>query len=181
MKFDCISDFIFYSRPTDSADVILVPGGSHKQLMEKAVELYRNGVSRYILPSGGANAKLLKHSTEFDFLKHVATESGVPESAILKEDKAGNTFENAEFSYQVLLENEIACARALIVCKAFHARRALLTYQYAFPRNVDFYVCPVVDRRGITKDSWQSNQDFVNIVMGEVIKIGTYFKDKVMV
>lgn len=162
------------------ADVILVPGGSHRQLMEKAVELYKKGVSRYILPSGGPNKKLLNHDSEFDFLKQVAIESGVPACAILKEDKARHTFENAAFSYKVLQENGITCTRAIIVCKAFHARRALLTYQYVFPKTVDFYVCPIVDTSGITKDSWQNNQDFVNIVMGEVMKIGDYFRDKII-
>ncbi len=179
-RYDCISDFIFYSRPTDLADVILVPGGSHKKLMEKAVELYKNGVSRYILPSGGSNKNLVNYNTEFDFLKEIATELDVPDSAILREDKATNTFENAAFSYRVLQENEIVCSRALIVCKAFHARRALLTYQYVFPKTIDFYVCPIDDRRGITKESWQSNQDFVDVVMDEVVKIGAYFKDKVL-
>lgn len=179
-RYDCVSDFIFVERPTNCADVILIPGGSHKQLMEKAVELYLQGVSPYILPSGGYNKKILNFSTEFDFLKDIAINLGVPDYAILKEDMAKNTFENAEFSYKVLLQNAIAFSRVLIVCKAFHARRALLTYQYVFPENIEFYICPIVDTRGISKDTWQNNQDYINIVMAEVVKIGSYFKDKIL-
>lgn len=44
--FDCISDFIFVVDDIEPSDIILIPGGSHPQLMEKAVELYIKGLEQ---------------------------------------------------------------------------------------------------------------------------------------
>lgn len=46
--FDCISELVFVKTETKIADIILIPGGSHPQLMEKAAELYKHGLALYI-------------------------------------------------------------------------------------------------------------------------------------
>lgn len=177
--FDCISDLIFVETGVEVADVILIPGGSHPQLMEKAVELYNNSLATYILPSGGVNPKLPNYESEWEYLKDIGISLGVPEEVILKEDQASNTFENAELSWKVLQKLDRPIRKAILVCKAYHTRRALLTYQSNFPLDVQFYVSPVVDKRGISKDTWFLDSENINIVMGEVEKIGKYFKDKI--
>lgn len=151
LPIDCISDFIFASTAIECSDVILIPGGSHPQLMQEAVRLYKCGFAPFILPSGAGNPNLLNHDSEWQFLRDIGVSLGVPEEAILKEDQATNTFENARYSYDVLTEKDISIKRAILVCKAFHARRALLTYKYYFPLEVEFLVAPVTDKRGITK------------------------------
>ena len=176
---DCISEFIFVSTVIEPSDVILVPGGSHPQLMQEAVRLYHEGYAPFILPSGGANSKLANHDSEWHFLQGIGVSLGVPENAILTEDKANDTFENACFSYDVLVKKGIGVKQAIIVCKAFHARRAMLTYQYCFPTGTEFFVSPVPDKKGITKNNWCLDNDSVHIVMEEVRKIGTYFTDKI--
>jgi uncharacterized SAM-binding protein YcdF (DUF218 family) len=176
--FDCISDFIFVEDLPQKADVILIPGGSHPQLMVKAAELYQQGFAPYILPSGGAKPKLPAYESEWEFLEKIALGLDVPEKAILKENKAHNTFENAVFSKEVLLEMNLPVDKAILVCKAYHSRRALLTYQVIFPET-RFLVAPVIDNRGITKSNWYTRQDFVSVIMGEVRKIGQYFEDKI--
>jgi hypothetical protein len=67
--FDCITDFIFVENELSFCDIILIPGGSHPQLMEKAVELLEMGMAKYILPSGGKNNKLPDYRNEAEFLK----------------------------------------------------------------------------------------------------------------
>lgn len=178
--FDCISEFIFVETEVEKSDVILIPGGSHPQLMERAVELYNNGLACYILPSGGFNSKLPNYESEWEYLKTIGTMLGVPEMAILKEDKAKHTFENAELSWKKIQSMNIDVKNVILVCKAFHSRRALLTYQSVFPSNVNFFVSPVVDMKGISKHTWFSNDEHINIVMGEVVKIGKYFEDKII-
>lgn len=65
------------------------------------------------------------------------------------------------------------------MCKAYHSRRALLTYKSVFPSNVHFYISPIIDKRGISKENWFLNEDSFRIVMNEVVKIGNYFEDKI--
>lgn len=176
--FDCITEFVFVETDLEKSDVIFIPGGSHPQLVEKAAGLYHQGLAQYILPSGGYNLNLTSYKSEWAFLKTTALQYNVPESAILKEDQAGNTFENADFSRSVLIDKGIVVKKAILVCKSYLSRRALLTYQKVFPE-VTFFVAPVADYRGITRDNWFLNRGHIHIVMGEVAKIGKYFEDQI--
>lgn len=171
--FDCITNFIFVETEIVSADVILVPGASHSQLMKQASSLYQQGFAPNILPSGGANPRL--ETTEWDFLRNIGIANGVPEEAILKEDKAQNTFQNARFSLDVLQKAGIHPRKVIIVCKAYHSRRALLTYQTEFPRETEFFISPIIDRTGVTKENWFLSEGGINLIMTEVEKIGKYF------
>ena len=181
--FDCITDFVFVENKITNADIILVPGSIRPQLIEKAIELYKQGFAPYILPSGGIGPKLAKEiswgisnrGSEWEYLQHTAIASGIPEKAILKEDKALNTFENASLSRQVIEQKDILVKKAILVCKAHHARRALLTYQSAFSSEIEYIICPVIDNRNIKKDNWFLDQEKINLVMSEVGKIGKYF------
>lgn len=171
--FDCITDFIFVETPLERADVILVPGGSHPQLMEKAAALYHEGLAPYILPSGGSTKHV--ETTEWAFLRDVGVSLGVPEEAILKEDRAQNTFENARYSFEVLQRAGIRPNKVIMACKAGHSRRALLTYRTVFPMETKFFVAPVIDKTGIGRDNWFRTEEGIRRVMTEVEKIGKYF------
>jgi uncharacterized SAM-binding protein YcdF (DUF218 family) len=148
--FDCITEFMFFETGIEPSDVILVPGGSHPQLMERASELFHQGLAPYILPSGGSTPNV--SSTEWEFLRDVCVSLGVPERAILREDKASNTFENARFSWLELQQQGIRVKKAILVCKSYHTRRALLTYQVEFPQGIEFSVSPVTDKTGTTSE-----------------------------
>jgi len=181
--FDCITDFIFFENRPAKADIILVPGGLRPQLIDKAIELYEQGFAPYILPSGGIGPKLAKEiedgisswRSEWEFLQKIALAKGVPEKAILREDKALHTFDNASLSRQIVQENNIVIKKAILICKAHHSRRALLTYQTAFSSEVEYIVCPIVDDRDVRKDNWFLNDAKIEMVMSELVKIGQYF------
>lgn len=174
--FDCISELVFVKTEIKTADIILVPGGSHPQLMEKAAELYNQGLAPYILPSGHFNPKIPEYSSEWEFLKSIGVKLGVPEEKILKEDQASHTFENAEFSWGVIKENKLPVKKAILVCKAYHSRRALLTYQTVFPKDIEFFIAATPDKKEVTKDNWFLDEEKIKTVMGEVVKIGKYFE-----
>jgi uncharacterized SAM-binding protein YcdF (DUF218 family) len=172
--FDCISDFMFFETELQHSDVILVPGASHPQLMERAAMLYHQGFAPFILPSGGSTPHVEK--TEWEFLKNIGISLGVPPEAILKEDQATNTFENARFSLDIIQKRGITPSRVILVCKNYHARRALLTYQFTFPSDTIFYVSPVIDKTGVEKDNWFQDENKINYVMNELEKVGKYFR-----
>ncbi len=179
-----ISDFIFISDPPENADIIFIPGGSYPELPEYAARLYKEGYAPYILPSGrysikhGAflGSKTKKelygdpYQTEFEFMKDVLIKNGVPSGAILKEDQAQYTQQNAFFSRAVTDRNGLAIKKAIIVCKAFHARRCLTYWQLAYPET-DFRVCSV-SPDGLTKENWFQTEKGVDRVLGELARCG---------
>ncbi len=175
--YDSIADFIFCQDQPAKADVIFVPGSNQREIAENAARLYKEGWAPYVLPSG-RYAKAVgsfpgQQKSEWQFLREVLLENGVPESAILKEDKATFTWENAKFSKQVLEQAGITVNQAILSCQAFHTRRSLLYYQSVFTET-QFLVCPV-STKGITKENWYLTQEGTDQVLGEVERIGQQF------
>jgi len=178
---DAITNFIFVDDVISPCDIILVPGGSHPQLAQKAAELFNHGMAKLILFSGRANPKIPDFSSEAEYLKSHAVSLGVPTDCIICEDRAAHTLENAEFSLATITQMGINVNSAILVCKAYHSRRVLSTYQYVFSNDTTFLVAPITDKRGLEKHNWTSKQEYVDRVMSEVEKLGKYFKNKIIV
>ena len=182
-----ITNFIFVEDEPQKADAIFLPGGSHPEQPEYAVELYHKGYAKWLIPSGGVSVKrdrwpgvrskadVYNGNYQFDceFLTDVFLKNGVPADAIIGENKSGHTRDNAFLSRMVVDEKGIEIKTAIIVCKAFHARRCLMHYQMAFP-DTTFYVCPVVCM-GITKDNWYKSEQGIDRVLGELARCGNQF------
>jgi len=172
--FDCISDFVFVEHEVVSSDILLVPGGSVPAQMHRAIELYRSGIAPWILPSGGPSPHLKDWASEWEFYRSLAVKAGIPEKAILQEDRATNTLENAMYSWRVIQEAGLQITKAVLVCKAHHSRRALLTYQAMFPLGVEFTVSPILDSRNIGRDNWYLDEQKTHYVFEELRKIGKF-------
>ena len=182
-----ITNFIFVEDKPQKVDAIFLPGGSHPEQPEYAVELYRKGYAKWLIPSGGVSVKRDRwpgvrskadiyngdYQSDCEFFTDVFIKNGVPSDVIVGEDKSGHTRDNAFLSRKVVDENELEIKTALIVCKAFHARRCLMLYQMAFP-NTTFYVCPVVCL-GITRDNWYKSEQGIDRVLGELARCGNQF------
>ena len=185
-----ISDFIFIEDELQKADVILIPGGAYPELPELAARLWEEGYAEYVVPSGAyaitegkfAGVKSKKnlytgdYETECDFYCDVLKQKGVLEKAIIREDKSQFTAQNAWFSKDILQEKGMMPKRAIICCKAFHARRCLMYYQFTFP-DTEFIVAPAKDTHGgvINKDNWYLSESGVEKVLGELNRIGSQF------
>ncbi len=185
-----VTDFIYVSDAPEKADVILVPGSRKIENCLRAAELYRAGYAPYVLPSGrytisrGYFLELPEplrseypgpHETEWAFFKAVLMKHGVPEEAILREDQATYTWENAQFSRTALEKAGAAAGKAILCCHGFHARRALLYYQAAMPET-RFIVCPA-DMPGYGRDEWFAWEKGRERVLGELQRLGGQIGD----
>ena len=182
-----ITNFIFVEDEPQKVDAIFLSGGSHPEQPEYAAELYRKGYAKWLIPSGGVSVKRDKwpgvrskadiyngdYQSDCEFFTDVFVKNGVPADVIVGEDKSGHTRDNAFLSRMAVDEKGVEIKTAIIVCKAFHARRCLMLYQMAFP-NTAFYVCPVVCM-GITKDNWYKSEQGIDRVLGELARCGNQF------
>lgn len=176
-------DFVFVEHKPEKADVIFVPGNGFPQMAERAAQLYREGYAPYILPSGKYSITMGKfvgvqsrreiydgdYETEWEFLKNVLMKNDVPKEAILREDQATFTYENAIYSRQVTDGKGIQVKNAILCCKTYHARRSLMYYQLLYPET-RILVCPACPD-GITRENWRETEDGVEAVIGEVDRI----------
>ena len=182
-----ITNFIFIEDKPQKVDAIFLPGGSHPEQPEYAAELYRKGYAKWLIPSGGVSVKRDRwpgvrskadiyngdYQSDCDFFTDVFIKNGVPSDVIVGEDKSGQTRDNAFLSRMAVDEKGVEIKTAIIVCKAFHARRCLMLYQMAFP-DTKFYVCPVVCM-GITRDNWYKSEQGIDRVLGELARCGNQF------
>lgn len=182
-----ISNFIFVSDEPQKADAIFVPGNSFTEPPEYAAELYRKGYARWLIPSGGISVKAKEwhgvrskadryngdYKSDCEFFTDVFIKNGVPIEAIIGENQSGHTRDNAFFSRRAVDEKGVRLKTALIVCKAFHARRCLMLYQMAFP-DVELRVCPV-HCYNITKENWYKTEQGLDRVLGELARCGNQF------
>lgn len=179
-----VTDFIFISSKPRISDVIFLPGGSDPALPEKGAELYKAGYAPLLVASGRYGKELGHfkkptrrieiygddYETEAGFYRGVLTANGVPSSAILCEDEALFTYQNAQFSKRLLQDRGIKVRCAILVCKAFHARRAYTYYQNAFP-DVDISVV-AVPGKDITREGWYKTDAGRRRVAGELKRLG---------
>ena len=112
------------------------------------------------------------YETEWEFLAAALEKNGVPGEAILREDKATYTYENALCSARVLKEKKITVKKAIICCQAFHARRCQLYYQLAFP-DTQLILDPV--DTGVNRTNWYRTEEGIRLVLGEAQRYGTQF------
>lgn len=198
--YDAISDFVFVSDELKPADMIFIPGSNFPGTVRQAARLYHQGLAPYILPSGryakmtggfaapdpevdsnwqdrcrkyGSHDTDACYESEWQYMRDILLEEGVPAEAILKEDQATFTRENAIFSKEVLSSRGMQVHTVILCCKSFHARRALTYYQQQFPQ-VDFLVSPVTTE-GITKDNWFLDEQKTATVLGELERMGKQF------
>ena len=182
-----ISNFIFVSDEPAKADAICLPGGPHPEPAEYAAELYARGFAPLLIPAGRYGIKLGKFSgvqskaeiycgeyqTECEFLSDVLMRCGVPQSAILGEEKSMYTRDNAFLTRELTDKLSLTIRKAIVVCKSFHARRCQMLYQLAFPE-AEILICPV-DAYGITKENWYTFEYGIDRVLGELARCGNQF------
>ena len=184
-----LTRFIFLEDAPQPADILFIPGNGHAEPSELAAKLYREGYAPRILPSGryaigsggfvgqksGAKEYSGSFDTEWAFMRHILLENGVPENAILREDEATYTYQNAIYSRRRTDSEQLTIRRAIICCMPMHARRAKMYYETLYP-DAKLFVCPAPGTP-ITKDNWMLEPDGIDQVLGEVERCGSQFHD----
>lgn len=184
-----LTRFIFLEDEPQPADILFIPGNGHAEPSELAAKLYLEGYAPRILPSGryaigsggfvgqksGAKEYSGSFDTEWAFMRHILLENGVPENAILCEDEATYTYQNAIYSRRRTDSEQLTIRRAIICCMPMHARRAKMYYETLYP-DAKLFVCPAPGTP-ITKDNWMLEPDGIDQVLGEVERCGSQFHD----
>ena len=126
----------------ECADVALVLGGNPNHCGErayKAAELWHAGRVKTLIPSGGVKWNFDgREISEAEYLANILRKEGVPEEAILVEDRATTTKEN--MLYGTILFNKAFKIQnvksVMIVTSASHLRRSLGLGKLFLPRSV---------------------------------------------
>jgi len=111
-------------------------GQGYEERVQYSVELYKKGYApRLIFSSGYAYA-----FQEAQVMKALAVSLGIPEESILLEKNARNTYENIEFSGNILRSHQ--WKRAILISSPYNMRRIHLLCNKMAP-DIHFIYSPI--------------------------------------
>jgi uncharacterized SAM-binding protein YcdF (DUF218 family) len=121
--------------PAPAADAIVVlgcrlrpgggPSGQLRRRVALGVRLYESGVAPILLLSGGS----AEQTTEAAAMRLLAVAAGVPDEALLCEERSRNTVENAIEAARLLGQRGLG--RVVLVSHRPHLPRARLLFRWA--------------------------------------------------
>ncbi|WNG32220.1 YdcF family protein [Archangium violaceum] len=171
-----IADYVMPITPLEPAELVFVFGTPHhcEPLADAAAELWRSGMARRIIATGGLTGRLIE--PEAEVMRRLLAARGVPNENILTEEKSTNTGENVEFALPIInrafgLEN---VGSVIAVTKLFAARRCLMTLERYWP-SVKKMVRPVNYFR-TTRERWNEDPELRVRVLREHEKIPRYLE-----
>lgn len=129
-----ITSTVFVQSNPKKADVLFIFGSSYGN-WEQVANLYRGGFVPMVFVAGG-----LKYGEDFEtIMSHTIREAlvhfGVPQEAIIVDDRSRNTLEDALFGRDIFVEKHIPHQRILFAAKAPHSGRCLKTLRKIFPES----------------------------------------------
>ena len=108
-------------------------------------------------------------------MREVLRQNGVPDAAILREDEATYTYQNAIYSRRRTDAERLSVRRGLICCMPVHARRAKMYYETLFPE-AQLLVCPAPGA-AVTRETWLQSPEGIDAVLGELSRCGGQFHE----
>ncbi|MCJ7738537.1 MAG: YdcF family protein [Anaerolineae bacterium] len=155
---------IAWDRPAP-ADAIVVVGGDHKpERVWWAVDLYNRGYAPVLILSGGTVVfEGDEWITEAEMMRRYARIWGVPDEAVILEERSSSTIENAQFCQEICSSH--GYHSILLVTSPYHSRRARRTFREVFGSSTRVLVQPAL--QGFFKVFWWRYPDHVLVVLYE--------------
>ncbi|MGF1755472.1 YdcF family protein [Vibrio makurazakiensis] len=138
-SIDTLWDFMCMKHEVVKSDCIFVLCSNDTRVAEYAASLYHQGISPYIVFSGGLGrftAGKFERS-EAEVFAAIARDCGVPDSDIITEKHATNTGENVRFTHQLLADLKRHPKRLTLVQKPFMEKRTFATFSKQWPTNYE--------------------------------------------
>lgn len=170
-----IWDYHLMHHVIRKADGIFVLGSNDARTVDRAVELFKQGYAPFIVFSGnvGALTKNLFSKPEAEVFADKAKEMGVPEQAILIENRSTNTGENIRFTRELLKGNDLEVKSLILIQKPYMERRTYATYKKEWPELDGIVTSPQISFENYpTKDI--TKELMINLLVGDLQRIKLY-------
>jgi len=159
----------------EKSDCILALGSHDLRVADRAAELYLEGWAPLLIFSGGLGnlTKEIWNEPEADQFAAIAKRKGVPEAAILIENRSTNTGENIIFTQQLLRDKQLDPQSFIVVQKPYMERRSFATFKKNWPEKKLLVTSPQFSlEQYITPEI--SMEKVINIIVGDLQRIKIY-------
>lgn len=174
-------DYLGMHQALEEADCIVGFGNFNTNIARRAAQLYLQGYAPRILFTGGLgrNTKRLMQEPEAVIFARTAMECGVPEEAILLEDRSTNTAENILFTRAMLEEQGIPHGHILGVHQPFMERRICAAMGVYWPEQSFRVTSPQVSVERYLEDALaqgMTENAAVSVIVGDFQRMDLYAK-----
>lgn len=168
-------DYLHVHQPLVPSDCLFTLGSHDTRVAERAADLYHQGWAPLLVFSGGLGRLTngMWSEPEADLFARIAIEKGVPEEAILVENRSTNTGENVRFVQALLKEKNLDPASFILVQKPYMERRAYATFAKAWPGKKFIVTSPQISFDNYPTEAIPMEQ-VINIMVGDLQRIKIY-------
>jgi uncharacterized SAM-binding protein YcdF (DUF218 family) len=158
----------WYLSPQDALQkvdaIVVVSGGDNDARISKGVQLYKEGWAPVLIFSGAAASGDVSNAKA---MANIAIREGVPEKALIIEERSKTTAENATFTSDLMKQNSYESF--ILVTSPYHQRR---TYELFKKENPLAKIVnqSALDNSWRKKGWWQTNVGRF-LTIGEVSKV----------
>ena len=157
------------------SDVILALGSHDLRVAERAAQLYLEGWAPLLVCSGGLGnlTSEIWTESEADQFAAIAIKMGVPENAVLVENKSTNTGENILFTEKLLEEKGFNPASFIVVQKPYMERRSYATFKKHWPGKNVVITSPQISFDDYPNENIPADR-VIEIMVGDLQRIKEY-------
>ena len=168
-------DYHHVNHKLEKADCILVLGSHDLRVADRGAELYLQGFAPVLIFSGGLGNFTQGHwdEPEADKFAKIAVSHGVPEEAILIENKSTNTGENIRFTKELLKSKGLDPESFIVVQKPYMERRSFATFKKNWPEKNLMVTSPQISFEDYPTEEIPIEK-VIHILVGDLQRIKEY-------
>ncbi len=168
-------NYLHINQCLEKSDCILVLGSHDTRVAERAAELFWESWAPLLIFSGGLGrlTEGVWSESEADKFAAIAKGKGVPESAILIENKSTNTGNNILFTQALLKKRNLDPASFIVVQKPYALRRSYATFKKHWPHKKLLMTSQQITFEQYPNDNI-SLESVINIMVGDLQRIKLY-------
>ena len=170
-----IWDYHHVNHTLVKSDCVLALGSHDTRVAERAADLFLQNWAPLLIFSGGLGnfTQGLWKEAEADLFAQIAIKMGVPENAILIENKSTNTGENILFTQRLLKERNINPQSFILVQKPYMERRSYATFKKHWPDKKLIVTSPLLSFEEYPNEEIPAEK-VINIMIGDLQRIKIY-------
>ena len=170
-----IWDYHHVNHTIVAADAIFALGSHDTRVADRAAQLYLDGYAPLLIFAGGLGrlTEGMWTESEADLFARIAKEKGVPERAILIENRSTNTGENVILVKQLLKERKVDPQTFILVQKPYMERRTFATFAKNWPEKTFVVTSPQISFAEYPTEAIPLEQ-VIQIMVGDLQRIKIY-------
>ncbi len=168
-------DYHHVNQTVVPSDCIFALGSHDTRVADRAADLYLAGYAPLLIFAGGLGrlTEGMWEEKEADLFARIAKEKGVPEEAILIENRSTNTGENIQFVKQLLEEKNLHPDSFILVQKPYMERRTFATFAKNWSDKPFVVTSPQISFVDYPTDDIPLDK-VINIMVGDLQRIKLY-------